>query len=155
MGITSDRNDPRLGHGVNDEPVEQNEVYLVLSEEELAKGFVRPVRTTYRHVGIPGPTYPLRDLTEEEHERYDRFGYIKYEEYPEGSDALGTYWTQAKLDNIGKGCGSPTTMGLAIAETYAADPNFYGATYCCTCMKHLKVGRDGEFVWEDGSRVGT
>lgn len=49
MGTTTDRNDPRLGHGSNDAPVPQNEVYLVLSDEERARGFVRPVRTKYVH----------------------------------------------------------------------------------------------------------
>lgn len=49
MSTTSDRNDPRLGHGHDEEPVDQNEVYLVLSDEERAKGFVRPVRDSYKH----------------------------------------------------------------------------------------------------------
>lgn len=49
MSLTTDRNDPRLGHGVDDEPKGMNEVYLVLSEEELAKGFVRPLRRAYIH----------------------------------------------------------------------------------------------------------
>jgi hypothetical protein len=44
---------------------------------------------------------------------------------------------------------------LAIAETYARQPTFYGATFCCHCGTHLPVGEQGEFVWEDGSRVGT
>lgn len=51
-GVTSDRNDPRLPrskHGPDEEPVPQQEVYLVLSEEERAKGFVRPVRSVYLH----------------------------------------------------------------------------------------------------------
>ena len=98
----------------------------------------------------------LRDLTADEHERYDRFEYVKYEEYPEGSDALGSFWTQQRLDDVGKGCGTCTTMGQAIAETYARDPRFYGATYCCGCNMHRPVGAQGEFVW-DGSNenVGT
>lgn len=50
MGVTDDRNDPRLTHGVDDAPVPQAEMYFVLSEEERAKGFVRPVRTSYRHL---------------------------------------------------------------------------------------------------------
>ncbi len=52
MGLTTDPNDPRLGHGVDDPntPVPQHEVYLVLSEEERAKGFVRPYRDTYTHL---------------------------------------------------------------------------------------------------------
>jgi hypothetical protein len=79
------------------------ETYLVLSDEERAKGFVRPVRRTYVH----------------------------------------------------EACGAATTMGEAIAETYARDPNFYGATFCVRCSKHRPVGEHGEFVWEDGSKVGT
>jgi hypothetical protein len=49
MGTTTDPNDPGLGHGSNDEPGPQNETYLVLSEIERAKGFVRPVRNKYIH----------------------------------------------------------------------------------------------------------
>ncbi len=48
-GVTDDPTDPRLGRGADDEPVGQNEVYLVLSEEERATGFVRPVRRSYTH----------------------------------------------------------------------------------------------------------
>lgn len=53
-------------------------------------------------------------------------------------------------------CGSVTTMGVALAETYARDPHFYGATYCVHCGGHYPVGVDGEFVW-DGTqeKVGT
>jgi hypothetical protein len=132
--------------------------YVVLSAEERAKGFVRPVRRSYRHVGIRGPTYPLRDLTEKEHEQYDRFGYVKFEAYPESpeSSVTGMYWTQERLDSIGKGCGAVTTMGVALAETYARDPKFYGATFCATCREHYPVGAAGEFVWEGtDERVGT
>lgn len=53
MGTTDDRNDPRLTHGADpaDGPwQEQAEVYLVLSDDERAKGFVRPLRTSYWHV---------------------------------------------------------------------------------------------------------
>lgn len=94
MGVTNDPNDPRLTHGADEEPVEQAEVYLVLSEAERARGFVRPVRQAYIH----------------------------------------------------DTCGRITTMGLALAETYAAKPNFYGATYCTTCCKHRPVS---EFRWVD------
>lgn len=100
---TTDRNDPGLGYGSNDEPTAQNDAYLVLSEAERAKGFVRPVRRSYKH----------------------------------------------------KRCGNITSMSLGIAETYARQPNFYGATYCTTCGQHRPVGQDGEFVWLDGSKVGT
>lgn len=47
--VTS-RDDPRLTHGVDDEPVEQAGAYLVLSAEERAKGFLRPVRNSYVHL---------------------------------------------------------------------------------------------------------
>lgn len=82
----------------------QHTAYWVLSEEERGKGFVRPVRSSYRH------------LT----------------------------------------CGAVTTMGLAIAETYARDPRYYGATFCATCRAHFPVGEQGEFVWVGTTeRVGT
>lgn len=108
MGVTSDRNDPRLGRGVDEQPVGQNEVYLVLSDDERARGFMRPVRSTYVHA---------RELG---------------------------------------GCGAVTRMGLAIAETYARNSAFYGATYCVGCNKHRPVGADGEFYWDGTTeRVGT
>ncbi len=52
-------------------------------------------------------------------------------------------------------CGTVTTMGLALAETYAADPTYYGATFCCYCRAHFPVGEHGEFVWLDGTKVGS
>ena len=125
--------------------------YWVLSAEERAKGFVRPVRRTYVHVG-PKPPGALRDLTDEEKERYAQFGYVKFEAYPESESAVvGRFWTQAELDRRG-GCGTSTTMALALAETYAVDPKFYGSTFCCKCRAHLPVS---EFRWEDGTEVGS
>lgn len=91
-GVTTDRSDPRLTRGNDETPVPQAEVYLVLSEEERGKGFVRPYRDAYRH----------------------------------------------------ETCGSVTTMGRALAETYARDPKFYGGTYCVKCQMHRPVG---EFRW--------
>lgn len=131
--------------------------YLVLTEEERAKGFVRPVQRSYKHVGIPGPRYALRDLTPEEAKRYESFKYVKFEQYPaEMSPSVGRFWTQSQLDSINKGCGATTTMGQAIAETYARDPGFYGSTMCVNCGKHLPVGDTGEFVWAGtDTRVGT
>lgn len=52
-------------------------------------------------------------------------------------------------------CGVATRMSYEIAETYARDPKFYSGTYCCGCGTHFPVGADGEFVWNDGSKVGT
>ena len=103
--LTSDPNDPDIKRGSGDtKPVPQNDAYLVLSEEELKIGFVRPLRRTYLH----------------------------------------------------ENCGSVTTMSYELAATYACEPNFYGATYCCNCQMHRPVGENGEFVWEsDGTKVGT
>jgi hypothetical protein len=131
--------------------------YVVLSEAERARGFVRPVRRSYSHVGRPAPANPLRGLTAEESARYSDCGYIKFEDYPPGrSPVTGRYWTQADLDKIGKGCGVKTTMGVALAETYARDPGFYGGTFCCGCGAHFPVGADGEFIWSGtNDRVGT
>lgn len=100
MGVTSDPNDPRLTHGADpaDAPYQQHaDTYLVLSEDERAKGFIRPVRRSYWHTT----------------------------------------------------CGKVTTMGQALAETYARDPHFYGATYCTHCGQHRPVGEHGEFHWCD------
>lgn len=99
--LVTDPSDARLGHGVDVEMSDQNMAYLVLSQEELDKGFVRPVRTSYVH---------------------DK-------------------------------CGTVTTMSGKIAETYAREPKFYGATYCVHCRKHLPVS---EFHWVgDGTMVGS
>lgn len=82
----------------------QQKGYVVLSAEERAKGFVRPVRKSYVH---------------------DK-------------------------------CGGVTTMGMALAETYARDPGFYSGTFCCSCRAHFPVGADGEFTWDGtNERVGT
>jgi len=152
MSHTTDREDPRLTRGSDSEPTKQAEVYLVLSEEERAKGFVRPVRAEYRHVGLR-PNFPLRDLTDEENERYGDAGYVKYEEYPKGrypGCVTGRFWTQEELDT--KGCGGVTKMSLPLAETYAREPKFYGATYCVHCRMHRPVA---EFEWMDGTKVGS
>ena len=96
MNVT-DPQDPRIQRGIDEKPRPQNEAYLVLSEEERAKGFVRPVRDTYEHTSCTSPfTVPV------------------------------------------------TTMGQALAETWARDPKFYSGTYCVHCGMHRPVG---EFVW--------
>jgi predicted lipid-binding transport protein (Tim44 family) len=120
--------------------------YVVLSAEERARGFVRPVRSSYQHVGDAGPKHPLRDLTADEHERYDRYGYVKFEAYPEDDSSItGKFWTQVQLDNVGKGCGTVTTMGQSLAETYARDPGFYDGTFCAGCRAHFPLA---VFVWQ-------
>jgi hypothetical protein len=137
----------------------QHREYVVLTDAERAKGFVRPVRRSYRHLGTDGPQNPLRDLTPEEATRYEPFKYVKYEEYlgrAETDSVLGRFWTQEQLDKVGKGCGSVTTMARDIAETYARSPRFYGSTFCVGCGTHLPVGAEGEFVWEGtNEKVGT
>ncbi len=104
MGLTTDPEDPGLRQTRSDG---QQEVYLVLSDEERAKGFVRPVRTRYKHLA----------------------------------------------------CGVVTTMGQALAETYARDPKFYSGTFCVHCGKHFRlIDPDGKpaFLWEpDGEAVGS
>lgn len=42
-------------------------------------------------------------------------------------------------------CGVVTKMGLDLAETYAREPNFYGATMCVGCRDHFPVA---EFTWD-------
>ena len=58
--LTSDPNDPRLTTGADEAPVPQAEAYLVLSDEERAKGFVRPLRTSYVHVDGCGAVTTMR-----------------------------------------------------------------------------------------------
>lgn len=87
--------DPTMGPGG------QQQNYVVLCDEERAKGWVRPYRDAYKH---------------------DK-------------------------------CGVVTTMGRSLSETYARDPGFYQATFCCGCHAHFPVA---EFTWtKDGARVGS
>lgn len=124
--------------------------YWVLPEEERAKGYVRPYRDSYQHVGVR-PEFPLRDLTEDELERYAQFNYAKFEEYPVSKLPLvGKYWTEKQLKS---GCKTVTVMGRALSETYAVDPSYYGSTFCSGCGAHFPVA---EFVWtKDGEVVGS
>lgn len=99
----------------------QQREYYVLPEEERAKGFVRPVRETYLHVG----------------KNPQMHGHVLIKPDPPA-------------------CGTRTTMGRELAETYARNPYFYSGTFCVACRKHLPVGADGEFIWEGTTeRVGT
>lgn len=132
--------------------------YVVLSAEERAKGFVRPVRRTYIHVGqhVCGKIRPPADGT--------LGGQLDVccLEPGHGGECWMVFRTMVQPDaalaeqqhRIG-GCGTSTTMGIALAETYARDPAFYGATMCVHCHGHFPVGKRGEFEWEDGTRVGT
>lgn len=102
MSLTTDPKDVRLTHYTGPEdPGPQAEVYLVLSDEELDKGYTRPYRNKYKH----------------------------------------------------SKCHSETTMGDRLSATYARNPKFYSATYCCECQAHFPVS---EFVWsKDGCVVGS
>lgn len=104
MPVTTDRDDPGLSEI---KPDGQQTSYLVLSEEERDKGFVRPVRNAYRHLK----------------------------------------------------CGTITSMGAALSETYARNPKFYGGTFCCGCGNHFPlVDSEGNrtFTWVlDGEGVGS
>lgn len=56
-------------------------------------------------------------------------------------------------------CGGVTTMARELAETYAAQPEFYGGTYCARCRTHFKFGGpdggSGDFRWlDENTRVG-
>ncbi len=64
--LTDDPDDPELTHGVDPEgvTVPQAGAYLVLSEAERAKGFVRPVRASYRHDACGAVTTMSRGLAE-------------------------------------------------------------------------------------------
>ena len=117
------------------------------------------MRQTYLHVGPPGPTFGLRDLTDDERARTEGSGYVKFEPYPVGHKVAttGRYWTQDQIDKVGRGCGVRTSMPIACAETFAAQPGYYHSTFCCGCNEYRPVGADGEFIWDDGTgqRVGT
>lgn len=156
MGLTTDPNDPCLQSGRKEEG--QNACYLVLSEEERAKGFIRPYRDSYVHIGkdVRSHWKKIHRMLDESDEYFGKYvAVMTVIEKEDGSFGGGPYVTQEELDswNSNKrvgGCGTSTKMGQAIAETYARDPKFYGATFCCGCNKHLPVG---EFVWEGTDQI--
>lgn len=119
------------------EPTGQHKAYIVLCEEERAKGFVRPYRDAYKHVGpnICG-----------QHVGPDGATVCHMDPNHDGPCGIAT----GPRPQV---CNSTTTMGRALSETYARDPAFYGATFCVRCNRHLPVS---EFVWtKDGERVGS
>lgn len=104
----------------NGEPVEkvradqtnetgQHKGYIVLCEAERKKGFVRPYRDAYKHLGAL--TDDVRSSIDGGPERPTRIG----------------------------GCDGVTTMGRALSETYARDPGFYSHTFCVVCNAHFPV----------------
>jgi len=117
----------------------QQKDYVVLCDTERAKGFLRPVRTQYRHVARRPPQ--CQDY--------------KRPEGVMGGPCLNCGRPQPEHIQLIEGCGAITTMGQALAETYARDPKFYSGTFCARCGSHFPVGEYGEFEWLDGSKVGT
>ena len=61
MGLTTDRSDPGLNKHL---PNGQQEKYLVLSEEERNRGYVRPVRTEYIHLACNTITTMNQQISE-------------------------------------------------------------------------------------------
>ena len=59
--MTTNSNDPRLRKIQEDG---QQEIYLVLSEEERAKGYVHPVRYAYEHLACGSVTTTDEDIAE-------------------------------------------------------------------------------------------
>lgn len=116
----------------------QHKAYIVLCEEERQKGFVRPYRDAYKHVGLN-----ICGL----HIEGDTGGTVCYMD-PKHDGPCGV-----ATGPRSQGCQSVTTMGCALSETYARDPTFYGATFCVNCNRHLPVA---EFMWtKDGEVVGS
>lgn len=74
MSFTDDPNDPALTRGVDDSPVPQAEKYLVLSEEERAKGYVRPLRHRYVHDVCGAATSMSTPIAETYARRPDFYG---------------------------------------------------------------------------------
>lgn len=149
--LTGDPNG--LPHREIDPKTGQQRAYVILTEEERAKGFVEPVRMSYIHIG-PKPG-DLQELTEEEKVRYEGFGYAMFQPYSDGGSVVGKFWTQDELDRVG-GCGGKTTISKNIAETFARDPKFYDGTFCAICKEHFPIGEKGEFIWEGTDQlVGT
>lgn len=161
MSLTTNPNDPCLLEGQKQEG--QNECYLVLSEDERAKGFIRPYRDSYVHLGkkiardkegrIVGQLIKIDELEYPKDSYYSKEnGYGGYLKYPEGGHAIGKYMKIEEVEAIVArkthfgGCGTLTRMNQSISETYARNPSFYGATFCVGCNKHLPVD---EFVWDN------
>lgn len=133
----------------------QHEAYIVLCPDERAKGFVRPYRDSYKHVGrsvcgkprqLEGDARPLPVVCTDD---VNHEGECTVWAPVDSEAAL----MKARDRHVLGGCGSVTSMGRALSETYARNPKFYGATFCVTCNRHLPVA---EFVWTaDGQRVGS
>ncbi len=82
------------------------------------------------------------------------YGKIKengqYENYPDSTE--GEYVAPVRNSYVHDKCGVKTIMATRFAETYARNPKYYGATFCCGCSAHLPVS---QFKWAvDGVTMG-
>lgn len=68
---------------------------------------------------------------------------------PEAERAKG-FVRPVRRQYIHTTCGVATRMNLALAETWARRPSFYGATWCCGCSMHLPVD---QFVWDGTDEI--
>lgn len=151
--LTTDKNDPRLQHEPINETTSQSLVHLVLSKEEIAKGFVRPIRKSYIHKGrFYGKDLEVTMLDKPQLSQDGLRTYVALIPIfdKDGIKLGSSYITEEELKQYKEtngyvgGCEALTTMVLEIAETYARNPKFYGATFCCGCSKYINVN---EFVW--------
>lgn len=82
----------------------------------------------------------------------------QHERYPTDGRTGGPFVRPVFDSYVHDKCGAETVMGRDLAETYARNPKFYGATFCVGCGGHFPVGEHGEFTWAKDPlrrRVGT
>lgn len=126
----------------------QHRAYWVLSEAERAQGFVRPVRHSYLHRG--------RKVCGKPRDGDVDLACVMEPAHP----GECSQWTRVRPEHRERlrahgllgGCGAVTSMSNAIAETYARDPKFYGATFCSKCREHIPLR---EFAWLDEDQSET
>jgi hypothetical protein len=103
----------------------------------------------FEEPGYPGLTtskVEARATQDNDKGMHDKYVVLSKEERQKG------FIRPLRRSYIHKKCGVATRMSLPLCETYARDPKFYGATFCCSCNTHLPVE---EFEWEDGDTVGS
>jgi hypothetical protein len=115
----------------------EKESRLKFWQEQEAK--VPPVDRTARVLTDGSPETP--DYREIDHSTGQQKGYIvlSAEERSKG------FVRPVRRTYTHITCNSDTTMGVAIAETYARDPKFYSGTFCCHCGMHYPLD---QFVWK-------
>lgn len=121
--LVTDPNDPRLTHGEDKEPVPQAEAYLVLSGEEIAKGFVRPVRKSYWHAKC-GTVTTMSSALAETYARSPKFYSATY--------CVGCHMHLA--------VGEQGDFYWTVMEDHYCDPALKLSEYVQHMMTHDKVG---------------